>query len=61
MKLNIIGVWEWGIYGLMGGAFMTKWTGHLSLNGKGIYHLMGRAFITKWAGHLSLNGLDIYH
>ena len=42
---NIIGIWEWGICGLMGGAFMAYWVGHLWLN--------GRAFI-------SLNGWDIY-
>jgi len=23
LKLNIIGIWEWGIYGLMGGPFIT--------------------------------------
>ena len=51
---NRIGIWEWGIYDLMGGggiyglmgwAFMTQWVGHLSLNGQGAYHLMGRAFM----------------
>ena len=26
---NIIGIWEWGICGLMGGAFMAYWVGHL--------------------------------
>ena len=26
---NIIGIWEWGISGLMGGAFMAYWVGHL--------------------------------
>ena len=30
VKLNIMGTWEWGIYGL---------------NGWGIYDLMGRAFM----------------
>ena len=25
---NIIGTWEWGIYHLMGGAFMAYWVGH---------------------------------
>ena len=29
----------WGIYHLMGGAFMAYWVGHL-------YHLMGGAFMT---------------
>ena len=52
---NIIRIWEWGICGLMGGAFMAYWVGNLyhlmdgafiSLNGWGIYHLMGGAFIT---------------
>ena len=23
VKLDIIGIWKWAIYGLMGGAFMT--------------------------------------
>ena len=44
----------WGIYHLMGGAFMVYWVGHLyhlmdgafiSLNGCGIYDLMGGAFV----------------
>ena len=26
---NIIGIWEWGICGLMGGAFIAYWVGHL--------------------------------
>ena len=51
---NIIGIYEngylwlngWGIYHLMGEAFMAYWVGHL-------YHLIGGAFI-------SLNGWDIY-
>ena len=30
---NIIGIWEWSICGLMGGAFMAYWVGHLWLNG----------------------------
>ena len=25
---NIIGIWEWGIYHLIGGAFMAYWVGH---------------------------------
>ena len=33
VKLNIMGIWEWGIYGLMGGAFRVwlrlKWVGQL--------------------------------
>ena len=45
----------WGIYYLMGGAFMAYWVGHLyhlmdgafiSLNGWGIYDIMGGAFVT---------------
>ena len=32
---NIIGIWEWGICGLMGGAFVC---------GQGIYHLMGGSY-----------------
>ena len=45
----------WGIYHLMGGAFMAYWVGHLyhlmdgafiSLNEWGIYDLMGGAFVT---------------
>ena len=44
----------WGIYHLIGGAFMAYWVGHLrlnggafiSLNGWGICHFMARAFIT---------------
>ena len=39
---NIIGIWEWGICDLMGGAFMVYW--------------VGGAFMTYWVGHLSLNG-----
>ena len=35
----------WGIYHLMGGAFMAYWVGHLWLNGWGIC-------ITEWVGHL---------
>ena len=27
MKLHIIGIWEWGMYGLMGGALWLKWVG----------------------------------
>ena len=42
----------WGIYHLMGGAFMAYWVGHLWLNGWGICHLM--------EGHLSLNGWGTY-
>jgi len=34
---NIIGIWEWGICGLMG---------HLSLNGWSIYGLLGLTFMT---------------
>ena len=36
---NIIGIWEWGICGLMGGAFIT-------FNGWSIYGLLGWTFIT---------------
>ena len=51
---NIIGIWEWGICGLMGGAFITQWVEHLCLTGLDIYdlmeghlyHLMGGAFVT---------------
>ena len=38
MKLNIIGIWERGIYGLMGGHL---WVGHLPLDGFGIDGLNG--------------------
>ena len=41
---NIIGIWEWGICGLMGGAFYHLMGGAFMLNGWGICHLMGRAF-----------------
>ena len=34
VKLNIMGIWKWGIYGLMGG-----WGG--------IYHLMGGTVMAK--------------
>ena len=43
----------WGIYHLMGGAFMAF--------GWGIYNLMCGAFMVYWVGHLSLNGQNIYH
>ena len=36
---NIIGIWEWGICGLMGGAFIT-------FNGWSIYGLLGWTFMT---------------
>ena len=52
MKLKIIGKWEWGTYGLMGG--------DLPLNGWGIYGLMVRHLWLNGWGHLSLNGLGIY-
>ena len=50
----------WGIYHLMGGAFMADWVGHLWLNGgafislnwQGIYHLMGGHLWPKWVGQL---------
>ena len=35
----------WGIYHLMGGAFMAYWVGHLLMEGH-LYHLMGGAFMT---------------
>ena len=44
--LDIYDLMKGCLYHLMGGAFMTKWVGHLSLNGQGIYHLMGGAFVT---------------
>jgi len=52
-----MGIWEWGIYGLMGGGYLwLKWVGHLWLNGWGIYGLNGWSiyskvsFIWKYAG-----------
>ena len=57
MKLDIIGIWEWGIYGLMGWAFMPY-------NGWSIYGLMGRAFRVwlwlKWVGQLWQSKLLFY-
>ena len=44
MKLNIMGIWEWGIYGIMGGAFMAY-------NGWGIYDLRVWLWL-KWVGQL---------
>ena len=38
---NIIGIWEWGICGLMGGAFIT-------FNGWSIYGLLGWTFMSKY-------------
>ena len=35
-----MGIWEWGIYGLMGGAFITL------IGGVFNYDLMGWAFMT---------------
>ena len=44
----------------MGGAFMTKWVVHLSLNGQGIYHLMGGALWFNGWGTYGLNGWGTY-
>ena len=47
MKLNIMGLWEWGIYGLMGEVKNNGDMGmeHLWLNMLGIYDLMGGTFM----------------
>ena len=45
MGMGYLWFYGWGIYHLMGGAFMADWVGHLRLN--------GGAFI-------SLNGWGIY-
>ena len=45
MGMGYLWLYGWGIYHLMGGAFMADWVGYLRLN--------GGAFI-------SLNGWDIY-
>ena len=44
VKLNIMGLWEWGIYGVMGEVKNNRdmGMGHLWLNRSGIYDLMGR-------------------
>ena len=59
VKLNVRGIWEWGIYGLNGWG-MTWCVGHLWLAGWSIYDLMGGASMTCWVEHLWLNGLGIY-
>jgi len=41
----------WGIYHLMGGAFMAYWVGHSSLNGRAFISLNGWG-IMVWVGHL---------
>ena len=51
VKLHIMGIWEWGIYGL-------QWVGNLWLNGWGIlWHIMGGPVMSfrvwlwlKWVG-----------
>ena len=44
VKLNIMGIWEWGIYGLMGGAFMAY-------NGWGIYDLRVWIWLKWWGSY----------
>ena len=39
--LDINDLMEGHLYHLMGGAFMTSWVGHLSVNGWGTYGLNG--------------------
>ena len=50
MEIGYLWLNGWGIYHLMGGAFMTYWVvmdgAFISLNGWGIYDLMGWAFVT---------------
>ena len=46
VKLNIIRLWEWAIYSLMGGAFITWWVWHLWLKWVGLLCQDCQEFIT---------------
>jgi len=50
MEIGYLWLNGWGIYHLMGGAFMAYWVVmdgvFISLNGWGVYDLMGWAFVT---------------
>ena len=45
MGIGYLWLSGWGIYGLLGGAFMAYWVGHSWLTGWGIHGLLGEAFM----------------
>ena len=52
--LDIYDLMEGDLYHLMGGAFVTQWAGHLSLNGRAIMVWVGHLW-PKWVGQLTWN------